>query len=202
MPPLCGICLTRKQPKGDTEMKFEKLKKFLSSKATKTLAVFLAVLLIGAAVYVNYRLFYDPVSNMGYGDGNMDADGDSLETGADGNEENDYFTATALNRQQSRDEAIDVLKLVTESEEASEEAKAEANAAISKIAVDIQNETNIETLVKAKGFEDCIAIISEDSVSVIVGAESLMAAEAAQILSIVYDTTGISPENISIVNKG
>lgn len=183
-------------------MKFEKLKKFLSSKATKTLAVFLAVLLIGAAVYVNYRLFYDPVSNMGYGDGNMDADGDSLETGADGNEENDYFTATALNRQQSRDEAIDVLKLVTESEEASEEAKAEANAAISKIAVDIQNETNIETLVKAKGFEDCIAIISEDSVSVIVGAESLMAAEAAQIFSIVYDTTGISPENISIVNKG
>ena len=182
-------------------MKFEKLKKFLSSKATKTLAVFLAVLLIGAAVYVNYRLFYDPVSNMGYGDGNMDADGDSLETGADGNEENDYFTATALNRQQSRDEAIDVLKLVTESEEASEEAREAANLEISKIANDIQNEANIETLVKAKGFEECIAIISGDSVSVIVDRENLQAAEVAQIFTIVYETTGVDAENISIINK-
>ena len=180
-------------------MKFEKLKKFFSSKAAKTAAVFIAVLMIGVAVYVNYRLFYDPVDNMGYGDSNMSGDS-SLEAGADSTEK-DYFAATVLNRQQSRDEAIDVLKMVTESEEASEEARAEANAAISKIAVDIQNEANIETLVKAKGFEDCVAIISEDSVSVIVGAESLMAAEAAQILSIVYDTTGVDPERVSIVSK-
>ena len=182
-------------------MKLEKLKKIFSSRAAKTAAVFVAVLMIGVAVYVNYRLFYDPVDNMGYGDNNMSDGGDaSLEAGA-GSTENDYFAATVLNRQQSRDEAIDVLKMVTESEEASEEARAEANAAISKIAVDIQNEANIETLVKAKGFEECVAIISDDSVSVIVGAESLMAAEAAQILSIVYDTTGVDPERVSIVSK-
>jgi stage III sporulation protein AH len=94
-----------------------------------------------------------------------------------------------------------VLKLVCESEEASEEAKAEATAKISQIAVDIQNENNIETLVKAKGFEECVAIISDNSVSVIVGADELQAAEAAQILAIVFDTTGINPENVSIINK-
>ena len=27
-------------------------------------------------------------------------------------------------------------------------------------------------------------------------------AEAAQILAIVYETTGVNPENVSIVNKG
>ena len=81
------------------------------------------------------------------------------------------------------------------------EAKAEAAAKISRIAVDIQNETNIETLVKAKGFEDCVAVISDDAVSVIVKADSLQANQAAQILAIVYETTGISPENISIINK-
>lgn len=182
-------------------MKNEKLKKIFSSKLTKSLAVFLVVLLIGAAVYVNYKLFYDPVDGMGFGDGNMENNFDgSTETGSGAGEEN-YFTATALNRQQSRDEAIDVLKLVSESEESSEEAKAEATAKISKIAVDIQNENNIETLVKAKGFEECVAIISDNSVSVIVSAEELQAAEAAQILAIVYDTTGINPENVSIINK-
>lgn len=201
MPPTVGIDFTMKTKteREKTQMKNEKLKKFFSSKMAKTALVFVAVLMIGVAVYVNYRLFYDPVDNMGYGEGNMEGD-PSLEAGAE-SEENDYFAATVLNRQQSRDEAIDVLKMVTESEEASEEAKAEANAAISKIAVDIQNEANIETLVKAKGFEECVAIISDDSVSVIVGAETLLAAEAAQIFSIVYDTTGINPENISIVSK-
>ena len=113
----------------------------------------------------------------------------------------DYFTQTSLTRQESRDEAMEVLKNVTEDANATEEAKAEARAMLAKIASDIQNESNIETLVKAKGFEDCIAVISEDSVSVIVKAESLQAAQAAQIFSIAYETTGINPENISIINK-
>ena len=182
-------------------MKNEKLRQFFSSKVSKSLAVFLAVLLIGAAVYVNYRLFYDPVDGMGYGDNNMQNNADnSATTGTNADEEN-YFTATVLNRQQSRDEAIDVLKLVSESDESSEAAKAEATAKISQIAVDIQNENNIETLVKAKGFTECVAIISDNSVSVIVGADELKAAEAAQILAIVYETTGITPENVSIINK-
>ena len=182
-------------------MKNEKLKKFFSSRQAKSLAILCLVLVIGLAVYANYKLFYDPTSSMGYGDNNMDDNfDDSGLTGGDAQQE-DYFTATALNRQQSRDEAIDVLNMVIESEEASEEARAEANAKISKIALDIQNESNIETLVKAKGFEDCIAVISDDSVSVVVGAESLQAAEAAQILAIVYQTTGIDTEKISIINK-
>ena len=168
---------------------------------TKSLAVFLVVVLIGAAVYVNYKLFYDPVDAMGYGENNMENQfGGSTATGGNADDEN-YFTATALNRQQSRDEAIDVLKLVSESGESSEEAKADATARISQIAVDIQNEQNIETLVKAKGFDECVAIISENSVSVIVSADELQAAEAAQILAIVYETTGVNPENVSIINK-
>ena len=182
-------------------MKNEKIKNLFSSRMTKSLAVFLVVVLIGAAVYVNYKLFYDPVDAMGYGENNMENQfGGSTATGGNADDEN-YFTATALNRQQSRDEAIDVLKLVSESGESSEEAKADATARISQIAVDIQNEQNIETLVKAKGFDECVAIISENSVSVIVSADELQAAEAAQILAIVYETTGVNPENVSIINK-
>ena len=182
-------------------MKNEKIKNIFSSRMTKSLAVFLVVVLIGAAVYVNYKLFYDPVDAMGYGENNMENQfGGSTATGGNADEEN-YFTATALNRQQSRDEAIDVLKLVSESGESSVEAKADATARISQIAVDIQNEQNIETLVKAKGFDECVAIISENSVSVIVSADELQAAEAAQILAIVYETTGVNPENVSIINK-
>ena len=181
-------------------MKNEKLKQFFSSKTAKSIAIFTMVILIGVAVYVNYKLFYDPTASMGFGENNMQNGTDgSQATGTDA--ENDYFTATALDRQQARDEAIDVLKLVTESDDASEAAKAEASAKISQIAVDIQNEANIETLVKAKGFEECVAIISEDAVSVIVSADELLANQTAQILTIVYETTGISPDKVSIINR-
>ena len=182
-------------------MNIEKIKNFFKTKAAKSIVIASAALLIGLAVYLNYRWFYDPAANLGYGDNNMD-DNYSDSSSASGNSDSqDYFTATALDRKEARDEAIDVLKMVTENDEASAEAKAEAQAKINKIATDIQNEANIETLVKAKGFEDCVAIISDNAVSVIVSAEALQAAEAAQILTIVYETTGISPENISIINK-
>lgn len=184
-------------------MKSENGKRFFSSKSTRGVIVIAAVLLIGLAVYLNYRWFYDPVESLGYGDNNMDDNiGGSESTGGDVNEgENNYFTSTVITRNEARDEAIDVLKLVCESEETSAEAKAAAADKISQIAVDIQNEANIETLVKAKGFEECVAVISEDSVSVVVKAESLQASDAAGILAIVYETTGISPQNISIINK-
>ena len=113
-------------------MKNQKIKSFFSTRIAKSLAVFLAVAIIGAAVYVNYRLFYDPVDSMGFGDNNMDdAFGGSADTG--GSAEEDYFTATALNRQQSRDEAIDVLKLVVENVEASAEVKAAARKSVSAL---------------------------------------------------------------------
>ncbi len=179
-------------------MKSEKIKKFFSGKAAKSAVMIAAVLLVGLAVYLNYRWFYDPVAAVGYGEGNTTGAGDSSQASG---EAEDYFTAAALGREEARGEAIDVLKLISDNEEASAEARAEAAEQIAKIALDIQNEANIETLVKAKGFEDCVAIISDDSVSVIVSAESLVASQTAQILSVVYDTTGILPDKVTIINK-
>lgn len=182
-------------------MKNQKIKNFLSSKTAKGIVVGSCALLIGLAVYLNYTWFYDPTGDLGFGNNNMqDNFSDSSTAGGDADEEN-YFTSTALDRQEARDEAIDVLKLVTENAESSEEARAEAASRISQIALDIQNEANIETLVKAKGFEECVAVISEDSVCVVVSAEELLAAETAQILSIVYETTGVSPDKVSIIKK-
>ena len=181
-------------------MKNEKSKKLFSTKTARSVVVTAAVLLIGLAVYLNYRWFYDPIDSLGYGENNMEDNySDSQSTGADGL--NDYFAAALLNRQQSRDEAIDVLTLVSTSADADEATRAEAQAKISAIATDIQNEANIETLVKAKGFEDCVAVIGDGTVSVIVKADTLQAKQTAQILSIVYETTGISPESVSIINK-
>ena len=182
-------------------MKSEKIKKFFSSRTGKSVVVTLSVLVIALAVYLNYRWFYDPLGSLGYGEGNMQDNFSDSQNTSGGSAVEDYFTQTSLTRQEARDEAMEVLKNVTEDANATEEAKAEARRMLAKIASDIQNESNIETLVKAKGFEECIAVISEDSVSIIVKAEQLQAAEVAQIFSIAYETTGINLENISIIHK-
>ena len=72
---------------------------------------------------------------------------------------------------------------------------------ISAIADAIACEANIESLVKAKGFEDCIAVISDTGASVIVKCETLTASEIAQIKEIVYEQAGVLPANLTIVQK-
>ena len=185
------------------KINMEKIKEFFKTRAAKSIVVASSALLIGLAVYLNYQWFYDPAGSLGYGDNNMD-DNYSDSQNASGEAQNDYFTSTALDRQEARDEALDVLKMVTESQESSAEAKAEAQAKISKIAVDIQNESNIETLVKAKGFEDCVAVINGDGATIVVktgGDETLLPNQIAQINEIVYEQAQIKPVNIKITAR-
>jgi hypothetical protein len=110
-------------------MNMEKIKNFFKTRTAKSIVVASAALLIGLAVYLNYRWFYDPVGSLGFGDNNMDDNySDSSSAAGDATENRDYFTATALDRKEARDEALDVLKMVTESDDATEAAKAEAQA--------------------------------------------------------------------------
>ena len=70
-----------------------------------------------------------------------------------------------------------------------------------KIAEDIECESRIETLVKAKGFEECIAVINDGTATVIVKTDDLLASEVAQINEIVYEQSGILPTGLKIIEK-
>ncbi|MCD7783477.1 MAG: SpoIIIAH-like family protein [Firmicutes bacterium] len=113
----------------------------------------------------------------------------------------EYFETAAYNRDVARDEAIQVLATVAESESAVQEVKDQASADIAALAAEITAEAKIEEMVKAKGFEDCVAIISGDVASVIVKSDGLLASEIAQITEIVYQQAGILPTNLNIVEK-
>lgn len=184
-------------------------------KGGRNLIIVLSVLIIGAAVYLNYLYFFNGGNNLGYGENNG---GDTSQTDTnngtnDGNQNTNtstddtdvigaYFSSTLLNRQQARDEALEVLQTVVASADALETTKNEALMEISRIALDIEKESNIETLVKAKGFTDCVAVLSDDSVSVIVRQEGdLLQNQIVQIKEIVYEETGILPSGVKIIKK-
>ena len=62
----------------------------------------------------------------------------------------------------------------------------------------MESEANIETLVKAKGFADCLAIVSDDSVKVMVKTEGLNEEQAAQIKNIILEETDVLAENVTV----
>ena len=185
----------------NAENKPNKFKQFLHKIGTRNLIIICAVVLIGAAVCVNYVLYKNntPPADT---DVDIDLDGTDL-NGVLDNDPNasDYFSQTALSRQQARDEALEVLQTVAKSETALPEAVESALKDIAQIAKDIENESNIETLIQAKGFEECIAVISDGKATVIVGTDGLLASQVAQINEIVYTQSGILPTDLTIIEK-
>ncbi len=111
-----------------------------------------------------------------------------------------YFAAARLNRQQARDSALSILQ-ETLGSDASEETMADAGAAIETLAASTVSEAQIENLVIAKGYTDCIAFISDGGVSVVVSAaeEGLQEADVARIAEIVTGETGVPASQIKII---
>lgn len=185
----------------NTEKKTNKFKEFFKKIGTKNLIVICAVLLIGAAVCVNYILYKQDKKSLDT-DVDIDLDNTDINDALDKDPNtSDYFSQTALSRQQARDEALEVLQTVAKSETALPEAVQSALEDIAQIAKDIENESNIETLIQAKGFEECIAVISDGKATVIVQTDGLLASEVAQINDIVYNQSGILPTNLTIIEK-
>ncbi|MCQ2353673.1 MAG: SpoIIIAH-like family protein [Clostridia bacterium] len=185
-------------------MKFEKqteaVKNFFAKLGKRNLIVICAVLLVGAAVAVNWAVFagrdVSPAGNTPTNQGE--------ETGASANNGNDsYFSATQVSRQRARDEALEVLQGVIDDSAADAEAKATALADLTQMAKDMEAESNIETLVMSKGFAQCVAVVGGGNVSVVVDVDSkpLNASQIAQINTVVFEQTGIKPANVVIIEK-
>ena len=170
----------------------------------RNMIIALAILLIGGAVALNYFAFYDGKGGVEYGSSNMgDANtGADAQGGGSVSSSESYFSAAQLSRQQARDEALEVLQTVLASADALEETKEQALSDISRIALEIEKESNVEALVRAKGYSECVAVINGESASVIVKSEGeLVQSQVAQINEIVYEQTGIHPANIKILVK-
>ena len=116
-------------------------------------------------------------------------------------DDSDYFTQARLTRKTTRDEAVETLKKIMQDENSTDEQKNEATVKASALSDNIETEGTIENLVKAKGFEDCLAYIDEDSANVVVKTQGLDETQAAQIADIIVSETNLKMENISITEK-
>lgn len=121
--------------------------------------------------------------------------GDALETAGT------YFDTARLSRQQSRDNALALLREAAEQEGADQEAISEANLAIQTMAGYTMLEAQVENLVKAKGYLDCVAFMGDGGVSVVVSTsgDGLQTEDVAKITDIVLNETDYTAGQIKIM---
>ena len=112
-----------------------------------------------------------------------------------------YFDTARLNRQQARDSALSILQEAAADTNATETMKAETGQAIQTLADYTVSEAQTVNLVTAKGYADCVAFISDGSISVVVSAteEGLTDADVARITEIVTNETGLEASDITII---
>ena len=164
------------------------------------------ILALGAAVYVNWQFNGGtaPASKelgaASYVNATVAATADeSVGARSLSKEQQGYFASERAKRQSAQDGVIDRAKEIFDTENASEDEKSEAQRDVEKMLKTFTLQDSIESIVKAKGFTDCLCYISDEGVTVIVPKEQLNDAAALMIDDAVTAHYKVSYENISIV---
>ena len=115
----------------------------------------------------------------------------------------DYFATARLSRKQARDTAISMLQEAQVDENATEDVLNEASQTMQVLAAYTVAESQIESLVVAKGYADCVAFMGDDAISVVVSdPDGLDTVDVARIKDIVVSETSYTPDQIRIMEAG
>lgn len=113
-----------------------------------------------------------------------------------------YFDTARLNREEARDSALAILQETVDDPDAAADAVTLAQESISAMASATLAESQIESLVTAKGYADCVAFIGENSVSVVVSKldGDLEASDIARITDIVCGETDCAASDVKVIS--
>ena len=111
----------------------------------------------------------------------------------------DYFAAVRLSRQQARDSAVGLLQEAMAYNSGSQ--ATQSNAQLEEIIQTALCEAQIESLILAKGYADCVAYISDSGISIAVAApeKGLAQNDVAVIADIVMSQSDFDIEMIHVV---
>ncbi len=110
----------------------------------------------------------------------------------------EYFAKAKLNREETQDKIAEMTKEVLNSVEESDTAKTEAVTQAALLATILEQQTNVENLILAKGFEECLVFIQNGECSIVVKDSSFTDDKALIIKDIATGQTGIANDKIKI----
>ena len=178
------------------------------TKWKKNLLAASVLLVVCAGIYVNWT--YSNAQNVDNLTDTLDAqkvlseDGlilnlDNSEGDSSGNTVTNYFGAVRLSRQEARDSAVNLLQEAMAYADESESEK--TSAQLEQIVQTALTEAQIESLIIAKGYADCVAYMSDEGISEAVASPEggLQQTDVAVIADIVITQTGFDMTEIRVV---
>ncbi|MDR5658193.1 SpoIIIAH-like family protein [Serpentinicella sp. ANB-PHB4] len=113
-----------------------------------------------------------------------------------------YFIEGRIERDKTRSEMISHLNQIIVDETTSAEMKSQAEDLKLSVISNVDREVVIENMIKAKGFNDALVYLTDDSISTVVHATSLNEKDVAQILDVIRREASTIPlDNVIIMNK-
>ena len=112
-----------------------------------------------------------------------------------------FFEEARLKRQKAHDAALDTIQKTLKSSSLSAEEKKTYAQELTGNLEDLHAENEIETLVKAKGFADCLCFLQSGraDLTVMTAGDALTAAQVAQIRDIVLSKSSVTAQDITVV---
>lgn len=113
----------------------------------------------------------------------------------------DYFAAVRLSRQQARDNAVNLLQEAMAYSGTDGSKEVESAMELEEIVQTALSEAQIESLIIAKGYTDCVAYMSGEGISVAVSSPEggLQEEDVAVIADIVMSQSAYSLDDIRVV---
>lgn len=112
----------------------------------------------------------------------------------------DFFIEYRLERDRIRSERSDLLRENIKNAK-TDDSRNQAQTTILKMIAEKQKETEMESLIKSRGFADALVFVRENSVSAIIKTTSLSREEVVQVADVISKVSGMKSEDISISAK-
>lgn len=114
-------------------------------------------------------------------------------------EAEDYFSKTRNERNNTRKEALEELKETISDAKVKDAVKTAAVEKQTELSTRMDTEVSIETLLKAKGFKDVLAVIGDNDINIVIKTEKLSESETVQIQDIATSQSGLTIDKVKII---
>ena len=158
---------------------------------------------LGLAVFVNW--YYSGTDTQIFPEGEAAKDNGISADSPDGEAQyvgsvstDEYFASVRLQRDEAHAEALDELQVVLTAAEPGGAAATDTAKAIEELTQVIKMETDIESLVTGKTGSECVAVISENSIDVVVPSAALTDMNVLTISDVINEVCNGKYENIKI----
>lgn len=113
----------------------------------------------------------------------------------------DFFIDYRLERDRTRGQQVEWLREVINNPGTVDETRQKAQEQLMAISRSMEKESELENLIRAKGFADAIVIVDENTATAVVAAGSIDSGEVTAITELVSRSTGMGQQKIAIINK-